>query len=94
VSEKTQMQAAVNGYDAISALTEALDLTDASVVDPPAEETGTWWVDIQTDTGVQTVNWHPERGYGLFRRDQTAFGERPADLTHDVEVAAQWVRDN
>jgi len=68
-------------------------LPDASVtIDPPTQETGYWWVDVQRGDRKATVEWRPKQGFGVgFGPGQ--YGEGPDEVVSSVDAATRRIVD-
>ncbi len=42
---------------------------------------GNWWVDVGTTTGHLTIEWSPQRGFGLYEQtEEPVFGAQPLEF--------------
>jgi hypothetical protein len=66
-------------------------LPDASIsVDTPDKPDGAWWVDVEQDGRIASVEWSLTRGYGV-AGPGGGYGERPDFIVTDAEAAAELV---
>jgi len=56
-------------------------------VDPPAESTGTWWIDLRLGAHHTALSWQSGRGFGIYLEDLDAYGAAPELLTEDLDEA-------
>jgi hypothetical protein len=59
-------------------------------IDAPASSTGSWWVDVRGYGRSASVEWRPERGFGVSGSDG-AYGEGADVVVHDPVTAAEHV---
>jgi hypothetical protein len=66
-------------------------LPDASVtIDAPAHERGHWWIDVTRGDLRASVEWRPERGFGV-GLGPGGYGEGPDVIVPTVDAAARHV---
>jgi len=58
----------------------------AATMDQPALQEGTWWIDLHHGDAHEEIEWHHQRGFGLYASD-AGFGSRPERFTDDPEEA-------
>ena len=78
---------------AISNLKMLLDqrVPNATVtVDPPDRAEGNWWIDVRAGKSRVTLEYRPERGFGLFH-ENAGYGEGPAELYRTADLVARRV---
>lgn len=56
-------------------------------LDAPHTDSGSWFLDVEWNGAVTTVEWRPSQGFGVADAD-AAFGEGPAFVTRDAKAAA------
>ena len=50
-------------------------------VEKGGAKAGNWWVDLGTTTGHLTVEWSPQRGFGLYEQtEEPVFGAQPLEF--------------
>jgi hypothetical protein len=66
-------------------------LADANIhVDAPSSPDGAWWVDIEREGNVASVEWRPRVGFGVAGPDG-GYGEGPDVVVNDAVLAADHV---
>jgi hypothetical protein len=58
--------------------------------DAPTAADGTWWLDIEWQGNVATVEWRPQVGFGVAGTDG-GYGEGPDVVVNDADSAAEHV---
>ena len=56
-------------------------------IDPPFEEGGEWWIDLNLNQWKTSAVWKDGQGFGLFTSDDV-FGQRPDEIFHNQSMAA------
>ena len=56
--------------------------------DPPNHPNGNWWLDVSTGREHRTLEYRPETGFGIFRKD-AGYGEGPAEIYRTPERAVK-----
>lgn len=59
-----------------------------SVVDAPAEASGSWWIDLALGKRRVSLEFCPGRGFGFFEK-KAQFGEGPVEVYAKPELAAR-----
>lgn len=59
-------------------------------IDTPHTTDGAWWVDVESDGRIASVEWSLTRGYGV-AAPGGGYGERPDFLVADPEAAAELI---
>lgn len=62
-----------------------------TVLDPSGEAAGPWFLDIELDGHPVTVEWRPERGFGITSNVAAGYGEGPDEVYPDVALASSRV---
>lgn len=57
-----------------------------ATIDQPERREGTWWIDLRRGAAHEEIEWHHERGFGLYASD-AGFGSRPERFTDDPAEA-------
>lgn len=66
-------------------------LSDATItVDPPEVAGGSWWVDIERNGKVATVEWRPTGEFGV-SSPGSGYGEGPEYIVTTVDAAADHI---
>src|SRR5690242_13304079 len=66
-------------------------LADADIrVDAPKSPDGSWWIDIEREGSVASVEWRPAAGFGVAGPDG-GYGEGPDVVVRDAATAADHV---
>jgi hypothetical protein len=62
-------------------------------VSPGGEKAGNWWVDIQAQAKDShlTVEWRPQKGFGIYSGENIGYGEAPTEVFRDTRLAAKRV---
>src|ERR1051325_4443396 len=64
---------------------------DAKIrLDAPTNADGTWWVDVEWQGNIATVEWRPNVGFGV-AGDERGYGEGPDVVVNDAASAADEV---
>lgn len=64
--------------------------TDLRVMmDPPLDEAGVWWADLDLNGHPATVEWRPSLGFGISSSDDSVFGQGSDEIYPDVESASR-----
>jgi hypothetical protein len=67
------------------------NLPNATVeVDAPESAEGTWWIDVHSGKKRVTLEYRPQKGFGLFREDG-GYGEGPSEVYRTPGLAARRV---
>jgi DNA-binding XRE family transcriptional regulator len=65
-----------------------LEIPEARItLDRPDNPLGTWWLDVRAGERSATVEWRPNRGFGVSRTEETGYGEGAETVTADLEEA-------
>jgi hypothetical protein len=59
-------------------------------IDPPASESGAWWIDVQRYGRIASIEWRPGKGYGVAVPDG-GYGEGMDFVVDDAAAAAEYV---
>jgi hypothetical protein len=59
-------------------------------IDPPASSAGSWWIDVQRYGRVASVEWRPEKGFGV-AAPNGGYGEGVDFIVDDAAAAAEYV---
>jgi hypothetical protein len=82
----------INAAEELSAAIRR-EIADVSVsIDAPAEEHGYWWIDLARGDRTATVEWRPERGFGV-GLGAGAYGEGPDLILPTMDLAVRHVVD-
>jgi DNA-binding XRE family transcriptional regulator len=81
------MNAAIKKFEK---LVIAAHLACKVVVDPPAQPSGYWFIDIKCGKRQITVEFRREAGFGI-HREQAVYGETPAEIYRTPKLAARRV---
>src|SRR6266700_6272482 len=56
--------------------------------DAPDRQGGTWWLNVHNGKKHLTLEYRPEKGFGLFR-ETAAYGEGPAEIYRTPELTVK-----
>ncbi len=59
-------------------------------IDPPGTPAGSWWIDVQRYGRVASIEWKPEKGFGV-ASPHGAYGEGVDFIVDDAAAAAEFV---
>jgi hypothetical protein len=66
---------------------------DAQVeIDAPSDSAGTWYVDVRRDRHALTIQWRPDRGFGLSAKPG-AYGEGADEVYSTIAQVENRVAD-
>ncbi len=57
-------------------------------MDPPDDPKGNWWLDVSRGKKHRTLEYRPEKGFGIFHKD-AGYGEGPAEIYRTPELTAK-----
>lgn len=54
--------------------------------DPSQTDTGSSWLDIESENEHYTVEWKPNSGFGLYTNNLNSYGSRPTEIYRNEDV--------
>lgn len=60
-----------------------------AVAEPGGVKAGNWWVEIKGGLRSATVEWRPDRGFGVYGANAETYGEGPREVFRDSQMAAR-----
>jgi hypothetical protein len=60
-------------------------------IDSPALETGTWFLDAESEGHMVVVQWRADRGFGVTTPTRDDFGTKPDELYENPDAAYDCV---
>jgi DNA-binding XRE family transcriptional regulator len=61
--------------------------TAKTTLDPSSQRSGPWFLDIDLNGHLITVEWRPRRGFGLTSKRLSEYGEGPDEVIPDIDSA-------
>jgi len=59
-------------------------------IDPPAASNGSWWIDVEREGRIASIEWRPGRGFGI-AAPHGGYGEGVDFIVDDASAAAEYV---
>lgn len=58
-------------------------------VEPGGVKAGNWWLEFKKGNRSATVEWRPQRGFGVYDPSKDAYGSGPREIFHSSEMVAR-----